>query len=443
MSQQGILAGTAIAKAVVDGTIKIDPYREEQLNPMSYDLRLGRTVRIYADAVSFNPLGRWKVDGDQLEIIENGPPLDAAKDNPTHILEMRIGQPFLLKPGIGYLLHTEEAITTDVFEPILDGKSSIARLFLTAHQTAGYGDPGFKGQYTLEALVPHPLLVYPGMRIAQIRFHTIVGKPVLYSGNYVGEASMGPVSSRSWKQFVKDESGTWPASPNARLDLLLAEVERLRNEGKIPREMTRKARIDWVYGNLAMSSNHRVSREVVEAAADRIDAARGMRRTNADSSTRPPDPPALEPPVERTLTIIKPDAFERRGEIQKVILDAGFDVVLRLSPVIDDTFWRRFYCEHEGKPFFEPLVAHMASGPVLVLVLEGVDAIKRWRALMGPSDSRKAPEGTLRHRFGAPARFKAKASEGGIYPMWQNAVHGSDSPAAAAREIEMCFGSLQ
>jgi dCTP deaminase len=73
---------------------------------------------------------------------------------------------------------------------------------MKVHETAGYGDPGFSGNYTLEVTVQHPLHVYAGMRVAQIRFHTIVGnveKP--YAGNYVKETATGPVASRAWKQF--------------------------------------------------------------------------------------------------------------------------------------------------------------------------------------------------------------------------------------------------
>ena len=86
--------------------------------------------------------------------------------------------------------------------PVLDGKSSLARLFVSVHATAGYGDAGFDGQYTLEVTVTHPIVVFAGMRIAQIRFHTMhgeVGK--LYSGNYTGETSKGAVASRAYKQF--------------------------------------------------------------------------------------------------------------------------------------------------------------------------------------------------------------------------------------------------
>ena len=106
-------------------------------------------------------------------------------------------------------MHTVERIHTKKYVPVLDGKSSIGRLFMKIHETAGYGDPGFNGQYTLEVTVVHPLRVYAGMRVAQMRFHSICGeveKP--YNGNYVGDAARGPVASRAYKQFQKKKKKT-------------------------------------------------------------------------------------------------------------------------------------------------------------------------------------------------------------------------------------------
>ena len=79
--------------------------------------------------------------------------------------------------------------------------SSTGRLFIKVHETAGYGDPAFDGQYTLEVTAVHPIRLYAGMRIAQIRFHRMEGAVMPYRGNYMGEAAMGPVASRAWRQF--------------------------------------------------------------------------------------------------------------------------------------------------------------------------------------------------------------------------------------------------
>ena len=215
----GILSGNAIAAAVADGDIQIDPFNRKQLNPASYDVTLGDEVCVYTDQVYVEEIDVFRGSdyrGNEIVLLDsiaapsllhgyvpsgNGV-LDAKKKNPTKTVKMsRDG--FLLKPGIGYLLHTAERIKTDVFVPIIDGKSSIGRLFITVHVTAGYGDPGFDGQYTLETVVTHPVIIYPGMRFGQVRFHTMLGVPDLYKehGNYVGSDATGPVPSKSWRQF--------------------------------------------------------------------------------------------------------------------------------------------------------------------------------------------------------------------------------------------------
>lgn len=176
----GILSGEAIHAAVRNGKIKISPFNPEQVNPASYDLTLGEHCVVYT-----------------------GLELDAAKENPTESFKLP-KEGYLLQPGKGYLLHTRERICTNHYVPVVDGKSSIGRLFVWIHVTAGYGDPGFDGQYTLEVVVVYPTMIYPGMRIGQIRFHTLVGRRTNYKNhqsNYLGILAEGPVPSRSWIQF--------------------------------------------------------------------------------------------------------------------------------------------------------------------------------------------------------------------------------------------------
>jgi len=219
MYQGGILSGLEIKKSVEAGDIIVDPWNptqisyEDKLNPASYDLTLGNQFAVYENVVSgsFEP-GCHGYAGDLLRprydptyserAYENK--LDASKSNKIIKCELESGQPLLLKPGIGYLAHTAERIQTNKFVPIVDGKSSIGRLFIFVHVTAGYGDPGFDGQYTLEIVVIHPTIIYPGMRICQIRFHTLVGDVVTYQnkGNYRG-VQAGPVESMAWKMFQK------------------------------------------------------------------------------------------------------------------------------------------------------------------------------------------------------------------------------------------------
>jgi dCTP deaminase len=180
----GILSDSAIRKAVEYGDIEIDPFDPERLNPCSYDLALGNEIVSYQSGAGA-PV----------------PYLDARVRPGTYSFKFDDGM--VLHPNVGYLMHTVERVATKKYVPVLDGKSSLGRLFMKIHETAGYGDPGFDGQYTLEVTVMYPLRIYPGMRIAQMRFHTIMGDVErLYDGNYKGETSRGPVASRAWKQFI-------------------------------------------------------------------------------------------------------------------------------------------------------------------------------------------------------------------------------------------------
>lgn len=134
------------------------------------------------------------------------------------------------------------------------------------------------------------------------------------------------------------------------------------------------------------------------------------------------------PHGEQTLAIIKPDAYELHavGNIISMIEEQGIQIraltMLRLTA--DQA--HAFYAVHTGKPFFEPLVAFMSSGPCLPMVLEGDNVVQEWRLLMGPTDPAKAPENTIRRRYGTNVRL--------------NAVHGSDSAENAALEINFFFG---
>ncbi|MWP49350.1 MULTISPECIES: nucleoside-diphosphate kinase [unclassified Gilliamella] len=131
--------------------------------------------------------------------------------------------------------------------------------------------------------------------------------------------------------------------------------------------------------------------------------------------------------IERTLSIIKPNAVKKQliGEIITRINQAKLNVValkmLKLTPKQAEGF----YAEHQGKPFFDKLVNFMTSDPIVVLVLEGENAVKRYRDLMGSSDLSKATAGTLR------ADFADNTTE--------NSVHGSDSLLSAEREIAYFF----
>ncbi len=132
--------------------------------------------------------------------------------------------------------------------------------------------------------------------------------------------------------------------------------------------------------------------------------------------------------LERTLSIIKPDAVAKGyvDEICKRLEDAGLSITEKKSIHMDDALAEGFYIEHKGKPFFEDLIKFMTSGPIQVQVLEGENAIFNYREVMGSTNPKEATPGTIRADF-------AESIDA-------NAVHGSDSPESAKREIDYFFG---
>jgi nucleoside-diphosphate kinase len=135
--------------------------------------------------------------------------------------------------------------------------------------------------------------------------------------------------------------------------------------------------------------------------------------------------------VERTFSIIKPDAVEKNaaGAILKAIEDSGMRVIALKMIRLTEQQAGGFYAVHKARPFFADLVKFMTSGPVVVCVLEGEGAIARWRELMGPTDSKKAPKGTIRGDFGTDVE--------------RNASHGSDAPETARVEISYFFNASE
>ena len=131
--------------------------------------------------------------------------------------------------------------------------------------------------------------------------------------------------------------------------------------------------------------------------------------------------------IEQTLSIIKPDAVKKQiiGEIQTRIHQAKLDIIAMKMVRLTKEQAEGFYAEHQDKPFFANLVNFMMSGPIVVQVLQGENAVERYRQLMGPTDLSKAAAGTLRADFANSVR--------------ENAVHGSDSLASAEREIAYFF----
>lgn len=169
-----ILTGPEITAATHDGRVRIVPFVPDQVNPNSYNVRLGSTLLTYTSRV-----------------------IDAHQPNPTrtHLIDPVEG--FVLEPGQLYLGHTMEEVGSDTFVPLLFGRSSVGRLGLFVEITAPIGDIGFHGQWTLMLSPVRPLRVYAGMKIGQIMFFVAVGPVALYEGKY--QAANGPQPSAYWR----------------------------------------------------------------------------------------------------------------------------------------------------------------------------------------------------------------------------------------------------
>lgn len=176
-----ILADSEIKKRI-GGDIIITPYDESCVGPASYDVHLSHKLAIYNQV------------------------LDAKKHANTIAIHINdIG--LMLKPGSLYLASTIEYTETHNLVPVLEGKSSIGRLGISIHITAGYGDPGFCGHWTLEMTCVEPVRIYPGMAIGQIVYHTLLGEVETpynkrASSKYNNQPA-SPVSSKMYLNFNK------------------------------------------------------------------------------------------------------------------------------------------------------------------------------------------------------------------------------------------------
>jgi nucleoside-diphosphate kinase len=135
--------------------------------------------------------------------------------------------------------------------------------------------------------------------------------------------------------------------------------------------------------------------------------------------------------MERTFGIVKPDAVAAGnvGKILGLIEEKGFRIVALKKVSISRPQAEGFYAVHRERPFFSSLVTFMTEGPVVVMVLEGENAITKWRELMGATNPANAAEGTIRKRYATSIE--------------RNAVHGSDAPETAAVEIPFFFSTAE
>ena len=163
-----ILSGEEIRRQL-GKQIWIDPFEEKRLNPNSYNLRLHNELLVY-DA--------WE--------------LDMKRENTAHSLVIP-PEGLRLEPGRLYLGRTKEYTRTEGLVPMLEGRSSVGRLGLFIHVTAGFGDVGFAGYWTLEIFCVQPLILYPDVEICQIYYHTLLGDYKPYSsGKYQNNTGIQP-----------------------------------------------------------------------------------------------------------------------------------------------------------------------------------------------------------------------------------------------------------
>ena len=175
-----ILSGKEIHKNVLAGDIIIEPFDKSKINPNSYNLTLGNELLVYEHKE-----------------------LDMKIPNPTKRVEIP-EEGLLLEPNKLYLGRTNEFTKTEKFVPMLEGRSSTGRLGLFIHVTAGFGDIGFAGYWTLEIFCVQPIRIYPNTQICQIYYHDIHGEYDLYSsGKYQNNTGIQP--SLMYKDFEKNK----------------------------------------------------------------------------------------------------------------------------------------------------------------------------------------------------------------------------------------------
>lgn len=191
-----ILSGKEILKEIENGNIKIEPFNINQLNPNSYNLKLADELLIYDVPYSCEMV---KHDG----MLAPGPytmmePIDMLNENRVRRIEIpREG--LTLYPGILYLGRTVEFTETHKYLPCLEGRSSVGRLGINIHITAGFGDVGFSGTWTLELSVVQPVTIYPFTEICQIYYQEVKGEIEEYHGKYQNQKDIQ--SSKMYKDY--------------------------------------------------------------------------------------------------------------------------------------------------------------------------------------------------------------------------------------------------
>lgn len=169
-----MLSGEEIIRQIEEGNIVIEPFDKKYVGPNSYYLHIADELVIYDEDV-----------------------LECKKPNKTRKVTIP-EEGYVLRPGELYLSRTLEYTETDHFVPLLCGRLSLAALGVTIHITAGFGDNGFKGTWTLEIFCIKPVRIYPGMRVCQVCYFPVVGEEnIKYTGKYLGQ--IDATASRIYK----------------------------------------------------------------------------------------------------------------------------------------------------------------------------------------------------------------------------------------------------
>lgn len=190
-----ILTGKEIEKEVAAGRIEIDPFDPRKLNPNSYNVTLAN--ELYTYAVDNYEGFIDAAEKHRLEEFVGGRTLD----------DDGVANGWFLEPGRLYLGRTVERTHTDYYAPMLEGRSSVGRLGVFIHITAGFGDVGFDGFWTLEISCVEPVIIYAGMEIGQIFFHEVRGERTLYGadGRAKYQNNVGVQASESYRDFLRVE----------------------------------------------------------------------------------------------------------------------------------------------------------------------------------------------------------------------------------------------
>lgn len=234
-----ILTGSEILKQISEKHIRIGNFDEKRIQPNSYDTTLGNKISYYKLNDKFITIETFDYNRPftlygQGELIDHYqkwigsstpltcssltiPYLDSRKENPMFTEDIP-EEGFLMLPGILYLVETVESVWSDKYVVEISGTSSLARLGITVHKTAGYANIGHEFKWILEVEVTHPIKIYSGMKIGQMYFHTVEGETNLqyhgkYSDKQMGDELCGSLNHQVYEIDPNESSEELPTEP--------------------------------------------------------------------------------------------------------------------------------------------------------------------------------------------------------------------------------------